>query len=102
VTLVEQEVWHALIAQVGASLPPSTRRANLLLSGVRLVNSRTRILCIGACHVRILGETKPCERMEEAWPGLQKAMYGNWTGGAFGEGLDDGEIVVSDPAEWLA
>src|SRR5213594_1114479 len=54
VTLLEQEVWQALIAQLGTTLPPSIRRANVLLSGIRLVNSRKRIL----------GETKPCERME--------------------------------------
>jgi len=101
VTLVEHEVWQTLMAQVGATLPPSIRRANLLLSGIRLVNSRKRILCIGACRVCILGETKPCERMEEACPGLQQAMYGDWAGGAFGEVLDDGDIAVGDVVRWL-
>jgi MOSC domain-containing protein YiiM len=101
VTLLEQEVWQALMTQVGATLPPSIRRANLLLSGIRLVRSRKRILSIGTCRVRILGETKPCERMEEAYPGLQKAMYDNWAGGAFGEVLDDGAIAVGDVVRLL-
>jgi MOSC domain-containing protein YiiM len=101
VTLIEQEIWHVLMAQLWATLPPSTRRANVLLSGIPLVQSRQRILGIGACRIRILGETKPCERMEAACPGLHKAMYADWAGGAFGEVLDDGDIVVGDPVRWL-
>jgi MOSC domain-containing protein YiiM len=101
VTLLEQEVWQALMAQVGATLPPTIRRANVLLSGIRLVKSRKRILGIGACRIRILGETKPYERMEEACPGLQKAMYDDWAGGAFAEVLDDGAIAVGDVVRWL-
>ena len=101
VTLLEHEGWQALMAQIGATLPPSIRRANLLLSGIRLVKSRKRILSIGVYRIRILGETKPCERMEEACPGLQQAMYDDWAGGAFGEVLDDGEIIIGDVVRWL-
>ena len=101
VTLMEQERWQAIMEAVGASLPPVTRRANLLLSGIQLTQSRKRILQIGAYRIRIFGETKPCERMDEAWPGLKEAMYDNWGGGAFGEVLDDGDIAVGDAVYWL-
>ena len=100
VTILERENWEELMTEVNGTLPPSARRANLLIRGLSLSRSTKRILRIGSCRIRILGETRPCERMEEAWPGLQAAMSRAWTGGAFGEVLDDGEILVGDPVCW--
>jgi MOSC domain-containing protein YiiM len=101
VTIIEQEVWNRLMAETGGVLDPSARRANLMVSGIPLAESRKRILQIGPVRIRIYGETKPCERMEEAQPGLRAAMYPYWSGGAYGEVLDDGEIAVGDVVRWV-
>lgn len=101
VTILEREIWAELMTKIDGALTPSARRANLLIGGLSLSRSRKRILGIGSCRIRILGETRPCERMEEAWPGLQAAMSRSWAGGAFGEVLNDGEILVGDPVRWL-
>lgn len=100
VTVIEQEVWEELMRQLGGDLPPSARRANLMVEGVRLAESRGRVLRVGPCRVRIFGETRPCERMDEALPGLRAAMRPAWGGGAFGEVLDDGQIAVGDRVFW--
>jgi MOSC domain-containing protein YiiM len=101
VTIIEKEVWESLMRELPADLNPSTRRANLMVSGIDLADSRMRILQIGPCRIRIYGETRPCERMDEARPGLRELMSRSWAGGAFGEVLDDGEIAVGDPIHWL-
>ncbi len=100
VTIIEREVWEAVVRALGASVPPSTRRANLMVSGISLAETRGRVLLIGGVRVRINGETKPCERMEEAAPGLRDAMYDDWGGGAFAAVLDEGVIAVGDIVRW--
>jgi MOSC domain-containing protein YiiM len=100
VTIIARERWDALMREVGASLDPAARRANLLVSGVELAGSRGRVLRIGRCRVRIHGETRPCERMDEAHDGLREAMKTAWGGGAFAEILDGGEVSIGDEVAW--
>lgn len=100
VTIIARETWERLMDELGASVDPSARRANLMVSGLDLEESRERVLRVGDCRIRIRGETRPCQRMDEALPGLQDAMRTPWGGGAFGIVLVDGEIRVGDEAVW--
>lgn len=109
VTLIARETWERLLSELGvteADLPPVARRANLLLGGCDLRDARGRVLRIGhgpaAVRLRITGETKPCERMDEAWPGLQAVMRPDWGGGAFAEVLAGGPLAVGDAVVWEA
>lgn len=100
VTLLERERWDAAMLALGGALPPHARRANLLVCGVALPHTRGRVLRVGACRIRILGETTPCSRMDDAMPGLKDVLAPEWGGGAFGEVLDDGVVAVGDPIAW--
>ncbi len=100
VTLIARERWAELMAELNESLDPGARRANVLLSGVDLRESRGRTLRIGTCRLRIGGETRPCERMDDAACGLRVLMERDWGGGAYAEVLDDGEISVGDEVQW--
>jgi MOSC domain-containing protein YiiM len=99
VTIVSNKHWEEVTAPLGDTPDPRLRRANLLVSDIDFVDARGKILKIGEVRIRIHGETRPCEQMEEAVPGLQKAMSIPWGGGAFGEVLDDGEIAVGDAVQ---
>ena len=100
VTIIARERWDELMRDLGADLPPSARRANLMISGIDLQDSRGRILRVGRTRLRINGETRPCEQMEDAHAGLQALMRDRWGGGAFADVLDGGEIQIGDSAEW--
>jgi len=98
VTVIEKEVFD----RIRRSLPdavPAMRRANIMVSGVRLAGSRKQVLRLGGVRILLGGETTPCERMDEQCEGLRAALATDWGGGAHGVVLDDGLVRVGDAAE---
>lgn len=100
VTLIEENAWADALAELGTALDPATRRANLMISGLSLEDSRGRVLRIGGCRLRIWSECTPCYQMDEAYTGLKKALKPHWRAGACAEVLEGGAIRVGDEVEW--
>ena len=100
VTILSLDAWTDCLAELGATIDPSARRANLLVSGIQLAHTRDRVLRVGDARLLIGGEVAPCERMEEVYPGLQAVMRPDWRGGAFARVLADASIQVGDPVTW--
>jgi len=95
VTLLDAARWRDAEAELGARVPHEARRANVLTEGIDYLESRGRVLSLGGVRVRIGGNTRPCERMDEAHAGLRAAL------GPDGELLDDGVLATGDAAEWV-
>ena len=72
VTIVSNKHWGEVTAPLGDIPDPRLRRANLLVSDIDFTDARGKMLKIGSVRVRIYGETRPCEQMEDAVPGLQE------------------------------
>lgn len=100
VTLMDLERWHDLMDRLGAELDTSVRRANLVIDALDLFDSRGKTLRIGSARLRVWGETRPCERMEEALPALKAAMRELWGGGASAEVIEGGDISIGDVVMW--
>lgn len=100
VTIIARRRWDGVNETLADDIDPAVRRANMLVEGIDLDNTRGRTLRIGSCRLLIRGETRPCEHMDAARPGLRGALDPAWAGGAFAEVLDDGEIAVGDAVSW--
>ncbi len=100
VTLIEKEVFDALNDEFGSLVDPALRRANLMVSGVRLADTRDRKLRIGDCLLQVRGETRPCTLMEDQLTGLRDALDPGWRGGIFCTVLSDARIQVGDEVRW--
>ena len=100
VTILSREAWESATARLGHDPGAECRRANILVSGIELANTRGRVLRVGSCRIEIGGELTPCERMDEAAPGLRDALQTEWRGGVFARVLDGGIVSVGDPVAW--
>ena len=102
ITIIDEAAWSDAVRDLGVDVDPSARRANVMLRGLDLENSRGRTLLLGNSLIRIFTETTPCSRMDEAQRGLRAALRPHWRGGVSGEILESGTIRVGDRAEWMS
>jgi MOSC domain-containing protein YiiM len=100
VTLIDGVRWDEVRELLGADVEPILGRANLLVRGVDLEETRGRLLRVGEALIRIGGETVPCRLMDEQHPGLQEALRPRWRGGAYGTVETGGTIRVGDAVRW--
>jgi MOSC domain-containing protein YiiM len=105
VTVLAIEDWTAALAQLnaqdmlgGIDLDWTTRRANLLVEGLRLPRAKGAILRIGQVELLVTGQTHPCARMDAAQPGLLKALGTGWRGGVTCTVAAGGDVALGDPA----
>ncbi|HKR13385.1 MAG TPA: MOSC domain-containing protein [Pyrinomonadaceae bacterium] len=95
VTVISREAWEAACAELGVThLPWTTRRANLLVDGIDLQAKIGYELRLGDAVLKINGETRPCEVMEQAYPGLKAALTPEWRGGVICRVMRPGEVTV--------
>ncbi|HUP47341.1 MAG TPA: MOSC domain-containing protein [Thermoanaerobaculia bacterium] len=99
VTVIDESAWRDAETELGLAVDPSARRANVLVRGIDLRESRGKILRLGDAVIRLAGETRPCQQMDDAQPGLRRALGPDWRGGAFGQIVEGGTIRVGDKAE---
>ena len=101
VTILSSNAWNRVCDELGILVQPASRRANFFVEGIALEESRGKTLLVGNVKIRIHGETRPCEQMEQAHPGLRTVLGTGWRGGIFGQVLDNGTIAVGDAVRWL-
>ena len=103
VTLIERGDWDAAMAEVGHSIGWQERRANLLVDGIDLPQTKGVRLRIGAeVILEITRETDPCERMEALAGGLRAALTPDWRGGACAMVITGGDIAIGDRIEIIS
>ena len=101
VTVMSAEAWETTCAELNQKMAWTTRRANILLAGIELENTQGKVLKLGTCLLEITGEMPPCNRMDEQFEGLTKALTPHWRGGAICKIIEEGIINTNDEAVLL-
>lgn len=96
VTILAREDWDTACAELGMQVLWTARRANLFIEGLKLPRRAGDIVAIGDVRLEIMLETDPCQRMDEAAPGLQDALRPDWRGGVCCRVLEGGAITLGD------
>ena len=98
VTMLAREDWQKACGLLGATLPWTLRRANLLVEGIALAESAGTRVRIGDLVLEVTGECGPCTRMDEQHEGLTAVLQPEWRGGVTCRVVSGGRIAVGDAA----
>lgn len=96
VSVMAAEAWAAACAELGADLPWTLRRANLLIEGLDLPREPGARLRIGPVVLEVTQEVDPCALMDAQHPGLKSALSPDWRGGVGCIVVQAGQVTVDD------
>jgi len=98
ITLMSEELWTEVEAELGRPLQWTLRRINLLIRGLDFSALHDCTLQIGSAQLIVRGTTPPCKRMDEQVPGLTKAL-GSSRGGLWATVIRPSTIQIGDRIE---
>ena len=96
VSLLDEDSWNAACIEVDEALNWTTRRSNVLVSGLDLQNLVGSQIRLGSALVEVMGEVVPCHVMDAAKKGLKDALKPDWRGGVYGRVIESGQVHVGD------
>ncbi len=102
VSIIFEEDWADAVAETGAPMPWSERRANILVRGMRAPQVAGGTFTIGTAVLKVAMETDPCALMESKRTGLRAAMMPNWRGGVCCTVVRGGDITIGDGVDYSA
>ncbi len=94
VSLLDEAAWNAACAEVGTELDWTTRRSNVLVSGLSLQDLVGSQIRLGSALVEVMGEVVPCHVMDAAKSGLKRALKAEWRGGVYGRVIESGQVSI--------
>lgn len=101
ITILAESAWQKACAEVGADLPWTVRRANLLLDDVEFDDSYIgQSISIGDVELVVTEETAPCSLMDAQHQGLTAALKPDWRGGVCCKVVKPGDIKIGDRVEF--
>tara|TARA_A100001011_G_scaffold378087_1_gene442486 strand:+ start:2035 stop:2484 length:450 start_codon:yes stop_codon:yes gene_type:complete len=96
ITILFEDDWKKVCKDLNSNLHWTTRRANLLVSGINGPQEENSIIKIGNIKLKINFETDPCNVMEKQKSGLKKALTPDWRGGVCCSVIQGGKISIGD------
>ena len=99
ISILFETDWEDTCNELGSNLSWLTRRANLLVKGMRSPRITGTILKIGAVELEVRVETEPCDLMDKEHFGLRAKLENDWRGGVCCSVKKPGNIKIGDIIE---